>query len=107
MDQLIPATHVRNLVPWTGAAALIEPEPWVQDAACAEVDPEAFFPDKGGSTRNAKTVCKGCDVADECLAYALRNDERFGIWGGKSERDRRKLRTSPSRGSDIRDGGAA
>ena len=59
---------------------------------CAQTDPEAFFPEKGGSTREAKKVCVGCEVRAECLEYALANDERFGIWGGLSERERRKLK---------------
>ncbi|MGY1632442.1 WhiB family transcriptional regulator [Geodermatophilus sp. SYSU D01186] len=67
-------------------------ETWRLDALCAETDPEAFFPEKGGSTREAKRVCTGCDVRAECLEFALANDERFGIWGGLSERERRRLR---------------
>jgi WhiB family redox-sensing transcriptional regulator len=67
-------------------------EGWRQDALCAETDPEAFFPDKGGSTREAKLVCRGCSVRGECLEYALANEERFGIWGGLSERERRRVR---------------
>ena len=69
-----------------GAAA----EAWRQNALCAETDPEAFFPEKGGSTRDAKRVCAGCPVRLQCLEFALDNDERFGIWGGLSERERRK-----------------
>ena len=65
---------------------------WQTDALCAQTDPEAFFPEKGGSTRDAKRICTTCDVRTECLEYALRNDERFGIWGGLSERERRKLK---------------
>ena len=65
---------------------------WQDRALCAQTDPEAFFPEKGGSTREAKRVCLTCDVRDECLEYALQNDERFGIWGGMSERERRKLK---------------
>lgn len=65
---------------------------WQERALCAQTDPEAFFPEKGGSTREAKKVCQRCDVRAECLEYALANDERFGIWGGLSERERRKLR---------------
>jgi WhiB family redox-sensing transcriptional regulator len=65
---------------------------WQERALCAQTDPEAFFPEKGGSTREAKKVCTGCDVRTECLEYALANDERFGIWGGLSERERRKLK---------------
>jgi WhiB family transcriptional regulator, redox-sensing transcriptional regulator len=74
---------------WPGPAG---DESWRLDALCAETDPEAFFPEKGGSTREAKRVCVGCDVRAECLEYALSNDERFGIWGGLSERERRRLR---------------
>ncbi|GAA5150680.1 hypothetical protein GCM10023321_16440 [Pseudonocardia eucalypti] len=65
---------------------------WQDRALCAETDPEAFFPEKGGSTREAKRICSGCEVRSECLEYALANDERFGIWGGLSERERRKLK---------------
>ena len=53
---------------------------------------EAFFPEKGGSTREAKRICESCEVRQECLEYALANDERFGIWGGLSEMERRRLR---------------
>ena len=65
---------------------------WQERSLCAQTDPEAFFPEKGGSTREAKKVCVGCEVRAECLEYALANDERFGIWGGLSERERRKLK---------------
>ena len=65
---------------------------WREQALCAQTDPESFFPDKGGSTREAKRVCQGCEVRAECLEYALANDERFGIWGGLSERERRRLK---------------
>jgi len=65
---------------------------WQERALCAQTDPEAFFPEKGGSTREAKKVCLSCDVRADCLDYALANDERFGIWGGLSERERRKLK---------------
>ena len=65
---------------------------WQEQALCAQTDPEAFFPEKGGSTREAKRVCTSCEVRVECLGYALANDERFGIWGGLSERERRRLR---------------
>lgn len=83
---------------WTDAvdadafARIDGPLAWQQHALCAQTDPEAFFPEKGGSTREAKTVCQSCSVREECLEYALANDERFGIWGGLSERERRRLR---------------
>ena len=79
---------------------LLEPESedggWQERALCAQTDPEAFFPEKGGSTREAKKVCLTCEVRDECLEAALFNDERFGIWGGLSERERRKLKKRAS-----------
>ena len=65
---------------------------WMVDARCLDADPEAFFPEKGGSTREAKRICADCPVAEPCLEYALANDERFGIWGGLSERERRRVR---------------
>jgi WhiB family redox-sensing transcriptional regulator len=72
----------------TGVAELM----WQERALCAQTDPESFFPEKGGSTREAKRVCLTCEVRAECLEYALQHDERFGIWGGLSERERRKLK---------------
>ena len=63
---------------------------WRDSALCAQTDPEEFFPDKGGGTRQAKHVCAACTVRTECLEYALAHDERFGIWGGMSERERRR-----------------
>lgn len=71
---------------------------WQEDAVCAQTDPDAFFPEKGGSTREAKKVCLTCTVRDECLDYAVVNDERFGIWGGLSERERRVLVRQRKRG---------
>jgi WhiB family transcriptional regulator, redox-sensing transcriptional regulator len=65
---------------------------WQDRALCAETDPEAFFPEKGGSTREAKRTCRACEVRGECLDYALEHGERFGIWGGLSERERRRLK---------------
>ncbi len=69
-----------------------DPPEWQEQALCAQTDPEAFFPEKGGSTREAKRICTGCEVRTECLEYALAHDERFGIWGGLSERERRRLK---------------
>jgi WhiB family transcriptional regulator, redox-sensing transcriptional regulator len=66
--------------------------PWAEQARCLFAEPDTFFPEKGGSTREAKRICTGCEVRSECLDYALDNDERFGIWGGLSERERRRLK---------------
>ena len=65
---------------------------WKSKANCMGVDPDLFFPERGMSTREAKEVCKGCVVREDCLEYALANGEKFGIWGGLSERERRRIR---------------
>lgn len=59
---------------------------------CAETYPDAFFPEKGESTSEAKKVCRECPIRDGCLEYALVNDEKFGVWGGLSLRERNKLK---------------
>lgn len=72
-----------------------KPEPnhdrWQDRALCAETDPECFFPEKGGSTKAAKAICEVCPVKQLCLADSLVNESRFGVLGGLSERERRKL----------------
>jgi WhiB family transcriptional regulator, redox-sensing transcriptional regulator len=75
-----------------GLFGLAEEQTWQERALCAQTDPEAFFPEKGGSTREAKRICSTCEVRTECLEYALEHDERFGIWGGLSERERRRVK---------------
>ena len=65
---------------------------WQEFANCLGVDPDLFFPERGASTREAKEVCRGCVVRYGCLEYALQNGEKFGIWGGMSERERRRIR---------------
>ena len=69
---------------------LVDSPWWWAQGLCAQTDPEVFFPEKGGSTREAKQVCRACPVRAECLEYALAHDERFGVWGGLSERERRR-----------------
>jgi WhiB family redox-sensing transcriptional regulator len=80
----------------SGAGAAVPEESgerrWQERANCLGVDPDLFFPERGASTREAKSVCGGCEVRLECLEYALCNGEKFGIWGGLSERERRRLR---------------
>lgn len=71
---------------------LLQPVEWQSQARCSEVDPEIFFPERGGSSKAARAVCSQCDVRMQCLEYALNNKEQFGIWGGTSERERRRLR---------------
>ena len=69
-----------------------EDRSWQMQANCMGVDPDLFFPERGASTREAKEVCRGCVVREDCLEFALANGEKFGIWGGMSERARRRLR---------------
>jgi WhiB family redox-sensing transcriptional regulator len=75
-------------------AARTGPRRWQDEAACQYTDPDAFFPEKGEANKQAKAVCAGCPVRAECLAYALEHSAtvgRFGVWGGLSERERRRL----------------
>lgn len=81
--------------PWHELWGLFRPDgdvSWQHKALCAQTDPEAFFPEKGGSTRDAKRVCAKCEVREQCLKWAIDHDERFGIWGGMSERERRRYK---------------
>ncbi len=66
---------------------------WVDRANCRGIDSQLFYPDRGEPTRQAKEVCRGCEVRDDCLDYALTSGQKFGIWGGTSERERRSLRS--------------
>jgi WhiB family redox-sensing transcriptional regulator len=72
----------------------VEEEAWIDSAACLGVDPELFFPRKGENNQlaEAKSICARCVVRDDCLEYALVHREKFGVWGGTSERERRRLR---------------
>ena len=65
---------------------------WMDDGSCSSVDPELFFPEMGGATKQAKRICHGCPVKTECLDYALEHNELFGIWGELSTHERRALR---------------
>lgn len=68
------------------------PAPWTDYAACAGVDPELFFPGRGESLRPARAVCARCVVRAQCLEHAITNEEHHGVWGGTSERERRRIR---------------
>ncbi|MFD6989278.1 WhiB family transcriptional regulator [Streptomyces sp. NPDC059943] len=66
------------------------PSSWSERGACRTIAPDTLFV-QGQEQNRAKSVCLGCHVRTECLAYALDNREEFGIWGGMTERDRRAL----------------
>lgn len=65
---------------------------WRVEAACEGADNQVFFPGKGEGGRKAKAICVKCVVRPECLEYAMKTNQPFGIWGGMSERERRLLR---------------
>ena len=75
-----------------GSEGIEDERRWQERANCLGVDPDLFFPERGASTKEAKQVCQGCVVREDCLEYALANGEKFGIWGGLSERERRRIR---------------
>lgn len=65
---------------------------WQQRALCAQTGADFFFPEPGSSVREAKRICGMCEMRSACLEYAMDNDERFGVWGGLSEKERLELR---------------
>lgn len=71
-----------------------EDQQWEHHAACLGVDPELFYPGKEdpADLAAARAVCAECPVAADCLEYAILNGEKYGIWGGKSEKERRAIR---------------
>lgn len=69
---------------------------WRDDALCAEVDGDLFFPEKGEPATRARSICGRCLVSEECLAFALASNEREGIWGGLTARERAELRRESS-----------
>lgn len=71
---------------------LIPARPWVEHAACRGTDPELFFPAQGAPVGAAKDVCGRCPVAEPCLDYALTAGESWGVWGGTTEKERRRLK---------------
>lgn len=64
---------------------------WRQRAACRGVDPDIFYPVSDEEAGPAKTICAQCPVREACLEYALANRERDGVWGGATERERRRI----------------
>lgn len=86
--------RIRGHIPWEPSRhpeLRLEVPDWTSDALCTEVGGDIFFPEKGEPSAPAKRVCRACPVVDECLEWALINGERFGVFGGLSERERRAL----------------
>lgn len=69
--------------------------PWVNEAVCAQTDPEIFFPEKGGDVLPALRICRTCPVQKDCLQWALDNHETYGVWGGMSYRERKEYQRNP------------
>lgn len=65
---------------------------WQDEALCAQTGGDFFFPEPGSSVREAKRICGLCPIRSACLEFALDNDERFGVWGGLSEKERLEIR---------------
>jgi WhiB family redox-sensing transcriptional regulator len=79
------------------AESLLGRPKWMDRGACRGADQDRFYPERGHSVREAKALCRECEVCAECLDYAMVNVERYGIWGGLSEKQRRKLRRDANR----------
>lgn len=73
------------------AVPISDERPWLVFGACRDADPDLFFPSTREETAKALTICASCPVRPECLDYALEAGERFGIWGGLTEKKRRKV----------------
>ncbi len=72
----------------------IPDEPWMGNALCTEIGGDLFFSENKGDTaglRDAKRICQLCPVQIDCLQFAMDNNEAFGIWGGLSTRERRRI----------------
>ena len=72
-------------------APILDERPWAVYSACRDADPELFFAKTRADERAALAVCSTCPVVEECLEFSLETRERFGVWGGTQERDRRKM----------------
>ena len=73
------------------AAPITEERPWVVFSACRDKDGDVFFPESKAAEQTALSICATCPVQAECLDYALEADIRFGVWGGMTEKQRRRL----------------
>lgn len=83
------------------AALQLAGEEWRDRAACRGMDPDLFHPVSGDDVVLAQAVCLGCSVTGECLDFALANGMSTGVWGGRSERQRRRLRHEAAKPLDL------
>lgn len=83
--------------PSTMTSLTITPETWMEDAACQEVPGDLFFPETAQGSRvpaNVRALCNTCPVSAACAEFALRTNQKHGIWGGMSARTLRALRNA-------------
>jgi WhiB family redox-sensing transcriptional regulator len=66
---------------------------WMDRARCKGMDTDLFFPSRGTDVEAVRAICAECEVAEECLAFALRTNQDTGVWGGKSVRERDAMRS--------------
>lgn len=91
IDSTFQTTDEDRPAPEASGIAAMDPGLW-DGALCAQTDPEAFFPEKGESPREAKRLCNSdCPIKEQCLETAIARNERHGIWGGLSPRERDKI----------------
>lgn len=67
---------------------------WIDDAACRDTPTSVFYPERGEELDAARAVCADCPVKADCLDHAVALNEKFGVWGGTSERQRRRIRST-------------
>ena len=67
------------------------PDVWQERSACFGIDPDVFFPISEEEAGPALAFCSACTIRSECLSWALKNGERYGVWGGLTEQQRRRL----------------
>ena len=79
--------HQTQIIP----IPITEERPWVVFSACRDKDPDLFFPDARSDTKEALAICASCPVRVDCLEYAIETDVRFGVWGGLTDKQRRRL----------------
>lgn len=105
---MVQRRSLRNVIPRTGGSSsfllTLDLPPWRDLGRCSETDPELFYPEKGhggahGVAGRARKVCDGCEVREQCLEWALERREPYGIWGGKSPDERRRLLGRPPKHS--------
>ena len=89
MNNLIPEDDSQSRTPQS--TNVFDDLSWREDALCAQVDPELFFPEKGQPSRDAKKICATCDVREQCLQWAMAANQRHGVWGGLTARERSSL----------------